>query len=207
MLLEHIIYNKFKNKVNGVFMEIGAFDGIIQSNTLLLEAINNWKGILVEPSVCFKEELIIKRPKSIIEMCAISEYDGHINGDFTGQLMSSIDGVRLSEHYKVNKINPPSIQVPCFTLTSICKKHNMFDIDFCSIDVEGNEYSVLKSIDFNLINIKSFCIEVYTPDSNNIINFLQNKGYFVENLSNYSKKTHPTWDGSHQDYFFTKDRL
>ena len=25
----------------------------------------------------------------------------------------------------------------------------MFDIDFCSIDVEGNEYSVLKSIEVN----------------------------------------------------------
>ena len=41
---------KYLKKENGFFIEIGANNGIDQSNTYLLELKKNWKGILVEPS-------------------------------------------------------------------------------------------------------------------------------------------------------------
>ena len=41
---------KYLKKQNGYFIEIGANNGIDQSNTYLLELKKNWKGILVEPS-------------------------------------------------------------------------------------------------------------------------------------------------------------
>jgi hypothetical protein len=43
------VLRKYKNKYNGYFVDIGASDGIIYSNTYLLEKRYGWKGICVEP--------------------------------------------------------------------------------------------------------------------------------------------------------------
>ena len=41
--------NIFKNKKNGVYIELGALDGVLYSNTKFYEDSINWKGILIEP--------------------------------------------------------------------------------------------------------------------------------------------------------------
>jgi hypothetical protein len=41
--------NIFKNKTNGVYIELGALDGILYSNTKFFEDTLNWSGILIEP--------------------------------------------------------------------------------------------------------------------------------------------------------------
>ena len=41
--------NIFKNKKNGVYIELGALDGVLYSNTKFFEDSLNWKGILIEP--------------------------------------------------------------------------------------------------------------------------------------------------------------
>ena len=126
MFSDHKIFKKFKNILNSTFIEVGAHNGIIQSNTILLENINDWTGILIEPSEILENELKYNRPNSIIEICAISNFNGVISGDFNGQLMSSIEGKRWKEYYLLNNIEKPSISVSCHTLTDICKKHNLF---------------------------------------------------------------------------------
>ena len=50
---------------NGNFIEIGAHDGIIFSNTLFFERNLSWSGLLVEPSVVFT---IFILPKFIDKM-------------------------------------------------------------------------------------------------------------------------------------------
>jgi len=40
----------FNGKTNGVYIELGAFDGITQSNTAYFEFYKEWSGLLIEPS-------------------------------------------------------------------------------------------------------------------------------------------------------------
>jgi len=42
--------DEIMKKENGFFIELGANDGLIQSNTAFFEFYKNWKGILIEPS-------------------------------------------------------------------------------------------------------------------------------------------------------------
>ena len=42
---------KYLNFDNGFFVELGANDGIKESNTYYFEKNLNWKGILIEPSI------------------------------------------------------------------------------------------------------------------------------------------------------------
>ncbi len=44
-----LIENLFKGKKNGIFVEIGAFDGIKYSNTYNLEVDYGWAGLCIEP--------------------------------------------------------------------------------------------------------------------------------------------------------------
>ena len=56
----------FKGKKNGFFIEAGAFDGQIFSNTLLLEMNYNWTGLLIEPNPEAFQELLTKNRKSYV---------------------------------------------------------------------------------------------------------------------------------------------
>ena len=40
----------FDSKKNGFFIELGANNGLTQSNTAFFEKYRNWSGILIEPS-------------------------------------------------------------------------------------------------------------------------------------------------------------
>ena len=55
----------YNNKENGFFIEIGASDGIILSNTYLLETQYKWKGICYEPIPNNFKKLVKNRPNSI----------------------------------------------------------------------------------------------------------------------------------------------
>jgi hypothetical protein len=51
------------------------------------------------------------------------------------------------------------IYIPCFSLNTLMKALEIKTIDYFSLDVEGGEVDVLKSIDFENLNITSFSIE------------------------------------------------
>ena len=47
----HVFNQIFHNRIrNGFFIEAGAYDGEISSNTLFFELKQNWTGLLVEPN-------------------------------------------------------------------------------------------------------------------------------------------------------------
>ena len=46
--LQNKLYNII-NKKNGFFIELGANDGLFQSNTAFFEKEHEWTGILIEP--------------------------------------------------------------------------------------------------------------------------------------------------------------
>jgi hypothetical protein len=61
---------------NGIFIELGAHDGIIQSNTAYFEYKYNWSGILIEPSFNQYELCKINRKNSIVlnYACVSNDY-------------------------------------------------------------------------------------------------------------------------------------
>ena len=69
------IVDIYKGKRNGYFVEAGALDGISGSCTYTLEKYFDWKGILVEPGIPFKN-LIKNRRKSVCENLCIFNKNG-----------------------------------------------------------------------------------------------------------------------------------
>ncbi len=94
--LDHMLI-ELLNREHGTFIEVGAVDGLFQSNTKLLEEQYGWTGILVEPSGNLFEQLCKNRPYSHCFQCALGsleENDTYAYGDFDGHPMSSLTGRR-----------------------------------------------------------------------------------------------------------------
>jgi FkbM family methyltransferase len=189
----------FNHKKNGFFIELGAFDGITQSNTYFFELNRKWCGLLVEPSKSAYELCCKNRPNSIvINSCCVSHNykEDTILGDFNSSLMSSVNGQRL--------YSSDLIQVKALTLEKILDENHVdVEIDFLSLDTEGYELPILQGLNLDKYRPKYMLIEVYQNDFNNILTYLQSKKYILHsNFTNYNHINSPNWDGTHNDFLF-----
>ena len=205
--LDNKLDTLFQNKKNGFFIELGANNGLLQSNTAFLEKNRNWTGILIEPNVKNFELCKINRPNSKCYnyACVSNDFnDEYIYGDFqlpendNISLMSSINGKRLN--------NDTLIKVPANTLTKILDKENITNIDLLSLDVEGYEEFVLRGLDLIKYRPTYLLIEIYNVSFEKICNYLkENKYNLICNFSGYNKQNNSNWDGTHNDYLFKSE--
>jgi len=145
---------------NGFFIEAGANDGKMYSNTLYFEERRNWTGILVEPVQELAQQCITNRPNCVVECCALvsSDYES-VDVEMTYcNMMSVVKGALKTTEAEANHIaagceiqNVESYQLKSSarTLTSILDEHAVDHIDLLSLDVEGYEINALNGIDFD----------------------------------------------------------
>ena len=68
------------------------------------------------------------------------------------------------------------ITIPAFRFNDICAQHNINHIDFLTIDTEGSEERIIRSIDFDAITISVIAVENNYREPA-IRNYLQSHGY------------------------------
>jgi FkbM family methyltransferase len=152
-LVETYITNEIKD---GKFVELGAIDGVMYSNTKTLEDYFNFTGVLIEPSPIAYERLKVNRSRSDTYNCAISSKEtGTVDflgfGAVGGMLHTMADNHRKSWQ-RVGQLPPDEhkYKVKCEKISTILHKSNMKYIDVFSIDVEGGEEEVLETMDWNI---------------------------------------------------------
>jgi FkbM family methyltransferase len=150
--IDRIILETIGNR--GFFVEAGGSDPFDQNNTYLLES-TGWKGMVVEPKLDFNKRYEEYRPNTIVENFALVSFDHQkesILADFSHYMMGAVDNIHGFTNW-----NPS--EYPCSTLDFLLKKHNMDEVDFFSLDVEGYEVEVLKGIDFSQVFFHIMVIE------------------------------------------------
>tara|TARA_B100001123_G_scaffold448812_1_gene611474 strand:- start:1288 stop:2010 length:723 start_codon:yes stop_codon:yes gene_type:complete len=197
----HAVDKKLRNYLdykNGFFIELGANDGIKQSNTYYFEKNLNWNGVLIEPIKkkylsCIKNRS--KKNHFFNYACVSFDYKNKKIKMFYSDLMSIIKDEKIikeidtKEHaLKGKKYLLPGDKIEEFwvdtiTLNEILIKSNAPKIiDFLSLDVEGSEIEVLKGINFSEFNFKFIMIE--SRNDQLIKNFFEIKNYFfIEKIS------------------------
>ncbi len=157
-----------------VYVDVGSNNGVSWSNTLFLKENYGWSGICIEPNkILYEESLKIRNDKHY--NCAIDEFSrgnqefyqisGPCHG--IGTLSSKMDSERMNLlNSEIQKFGGSyeKIQVPVRRLGDILFENKITRIDYLSIDVEGNELSVLKGIDWINTNI-----ELISTEANNTI--------------------------------------
>lgn len=153
----------FSYKRGGFFVEFGATDGVLLSNTFLLEKEFGWHGLLAEPNPKFYEKLRTNRSQICSDEC-ISARTGEtvdfILADEYGGIQDFAANGMHKEKVKDYENQGKVIQKDTISLNDFLLKHNAPEnIDYVSIDTEGSEYSILKSFPFEKWNIILITVE------------------------------------------------
>jgi FkbM family methyltransferase len=187
--IEHIS----KGKRDGVYLDIGANDGIFDSNTAALEFDYGWTGICVEANPRLIEDLTAARPKAKVVNCAVWHTPGELELEITGSNRNGTRGDLLSrvtkakgknnyfkEHFKESS---EVVRIKARTITDIVREQFglPFTFDYMSLDIEGAELEALKGIDFSQIEIRFMTIEHGGREKylKQIAGYLGNYGYTV----------------------------
>lgn len=165
----------FLNRKNGFFLDIGAHDGQSFSNTWFFEKDLGWHGICFEPLPHLFEQLKTCRDCICINAC-VSQINGtlpFLHVDSCDEMLSG-----LCDTFNDNKLNAvisdigyfggvlKILPMPCVRLDTILDQYQISHIDFLSLDVEGHEIDVLKSIDFSKVTINVIAVENDYNDDN-----------------------------------------
>ncbi len=174
----------YNNKTEGFYIEIGASDGIQLSNTYLLETKYNWKGICVEPIPYRYKLLCNNRPNSLCcDKPVYNESNKQVifdianNFDLLSGISAHIDG-----HAVEVNCNKTQISLTTISFNDLLEKYNApLFIDYLSLDTEGSEFEILKSVNlqkytFGLIDVEhNYC----EPRRTLIRNLLTSNGYVL----------------------------
>lgn len=155
---DYLLWEFFEHRKSGVFVDVGAFDGVHLSNTYMLEQ-QGWCGICVEPHPKYAEICAANRPGSKCVNVACTHTTCEAVSFFADEmgLLSSLEaGAEKSkdiqsryENRGVHYTGLDEITVPAMRLDDVLAKYLNDDdgIDVLSVDVEGHEVGVLKGFD------------------------------------------------------------
>lgn len=164
----------------GYFVEFGACDGKIASNTFLLETDYGWHGLLSEPARIWHKNLIANRKSKIDSRAVYKASNLKLNFIETYQpSLSTLQSVEQMDLHTSNRIDKEIYSVDSVSLLDLlcehqCPKH----IEYLSIDTEGSEFEILENFDFNEFSFTFINVEHNFTDSEiRVEMLLTSKGY------------------------------
>ncbi|WP_443937986.1 FkbM family methyltransferase [Pedobacter sp. MW01-1-1] len=175
----------FDKQRDGYFVEIGAHDGIKYSNTYFFEKERGWKGICIEANPKIYPSLVKNRNCYTLNTCISTtakiedflclpgklEMLSGLTSQFSKSHLSRIEREML-KHNETSE----NLSIECLTFGEVIERFKVQHIDYLSIDTEGSELSILKSIDFNKISISVISAENTYKNSENS-EYLKLHGY------------------------------
>lgn len=172
----------------GFFVEIGAHDGVNQSNSVILEK-RGWRGMLIEANPGTFAKCCRSRPGVIVEHAACvsaARTVSHVTLVDVGLMSvadtSALDGAEretwLDRGEGFARRPRQEIDVAAVPISALFDRHRIEKIDLLILDVEGAEIDVLEGLDF----------ERHAPDwivaedlyDEKTATHLEAKGYVVE---------------------------
>ena len=186
-----IIDKLLRGKQNGFYIESGALDGEYLSNSLFFELKRNFTGLLIEPDVFSYKKLLNKNRKAYsINACySLTGYPTLVDFKTVSGYpelgsIQKLDGTRNSNEASAKQLQIGSMKESrnalCLSFYSILLALGNPVVDYLSLDIEGAELPVLKTIPWHRVHIKVLSIECGLIDSClSIRKFMQSVGYFL----------------------------
>ena len=175
----------FKDRKNGFFVDVGAHHPRALSNTYALYR-KGWRGVNIDLHRYNIALFNIDRPADVNVCAAISSEERDVAlFEFAPISVFNTLSREDADAVKRKKGLAYSVRtVPTRTLDSVLAEQGYSGqlIDFLSVDVEGHDLEVLRSLDFDLHKPTLVCVELHEPDiqkvtDNPLYRFLTGKGY------------------------------
>ena len=169
---------------SGRFAEIGAFDGVLHSNTLFLEREHGWGGVLVEPNPLLFATLKASRGATCLEK-AVHREGGQllsfVASQEIGTLAEYAEADAYAEHRRqaISENGLITVSTITFDEMDAADGQGGSGFDYVSLDTEGSELDILRTIDLSRHAIALFTIEhnFVEPRREQMYTLLSEAGY------------------------------
>jgi FkbM family methyltransferase len=172
------------------YLDIGAADPIQDNNTYLFYG-KGCRGVLVEPNPTFARKLRAERPGDVVlnigigitnqteaDYYMIGGRDGHYLNSFSKEQVDDIvarsDGLRFVEK---------TLKMPLVNINQVIRENFHGAPSLLSIDIEGLDLEILKTLDFERFRPSVVCAETLivgtTRTKPEIVELMQSKEYVV----------------------------
>ena len=145
---DKILYELFKEQSKGFYVDVGASDGIMFSNTYIFEKMG-WAGVCIEPHPEEFAKLRLNRPNSLCLHAMVGEKIGY------GWLLPGNGGTNR----RVTGADPGTIPVVIATLDFVLDLLGRSQVDFISIDAEYTDEKVLEGLNLDLYKPRVVIVE------------------------------------------------
>lgn len=175
-------------KKGGFFVDVGAYDGLTDSNTAMLEKFFEWQGVCVEAGDSWSR-LIKNRNQDFCVRACIDVADWEVEFVSAGQL-SGVVGDRTDWRECDPDVRQSLTQARLSGNVGILKTMTIGELldlrrvprvfDYLSLDIQGLEQPVIQTFPFQTYTPKLITLENCEP---NIVEFLESNGYrFVKKV-------------------------
>jgi FkbM family methyltransferase len=180
---DKLVAGLFNFMKGGYFIEIGCGNGTIISNTYTLEHFFEWRGLLVEPSQVFCQDMKRSRTSRIVE-CAISAQKDDktltlITGNVYGSCLEPSPDSSHADFLAACVQLGLSHDVRSISVDGLCREFDVpAQFEYLSLDIEGGEYDIIKAWPFKLHRPLLLSVEHnYGPTRKDIRELLHDEGY------------------------------
>ena len=166
----------------GVFLEVGAADGIDQSNTLVLERKYGWTGYLVEPILEQYNQCKFWRRNSCVDRLIFTSTENYRRNKYLSikaeSLESSVAASDESSHTDSFEM------VETISLDEYFRQRKINQVDIFSLDVEGYEIEVLDGYSSDSGVISYMLVETW--DRVRFQEYAENRGWeYIKHFGNH----------------------
>ena len=157
---------------NGFYIDVGAHDPNRFSVTRLLY-YRGWKGINIDANPDIERKFKKFRPNDQFINCAVGNKDSYEFFQFEESAISTVNNEWKEKFLSENNKIVNTLNVPGLSLRRIIDSSSRKSIDLLNIDVEGADFEVIRSAEFETLPKSNFpkWISVETPIGvNNVIN-------------------------------------
>uniref|UniRef100_A0A0N7ZDK1 Methyltransferase FkbM domain-containing protein n=1 Tax=Scylla olivacea TaxID=85551 RepID=A0A0N7ZDK1_SCYOL len=207
--IHHYIKRLFSGETDGFFVEAGALDGQVLSNTLWLERECGWRGLLVEPDPFSYSCLLTKHRKAwtsntCLSPSGLTNTSVHVSLSLAPMFTSPRWYMKGASHELGVTMRNPSYDnylnsgvksfslVSCFPLATYLRALNVTVVDLLSLDTQGSEISIIKTFPWEKVHVRAVVVEVAAPEfQHDFVEYMRGRGF--------------TLVGHYNDYIFVQE--
>lgn len=183
LLIKKLLIQNNKKIKDIKYIDIGANKWRHGNNSFLLYKAGA-KGVLIEADPELAVNLEKKRPRDQVANIAIDlEKKSSVNFYVLSlPTRSSLDEVHIKKQLEKGIKLVKTIKIPAVTINETIIKYGVPDV--LSVDIEGLDYEVLKTIDYSKYKIHIIIAEKDTEKCEDMDKFMESKNYSVYSKTN-----------------------
>jgi Methyltransferase FkbM domain len=168
-----IVYRVFPGVTNGYFVDVGSGDGVLFSNTKVLEDLG-WSGVCIDPFPTNMNRRTCTMFKEVVDSVAGRKVKFR-SADLFGGIEDYMGTLKEGKYVKQAEVT----ELTTTTLEDILDRAKAPNfIHYISLDIEGAELEALKAFPFSKYKVGAFTIEAFEePKRSQIKALLESQGY------------------------------